>query len=179
MFKKFVKINELTTTTCNLTMFHKNEMDEKVGWNPYQTPLQNLSKYMGSSLKLRYTEAVVDDLIENIDHICEVDIEKGYIKKVKPLMSFNELLVQLEAQYEGEIESSLDTIAPLDMKLKTVLRVISEMEHISDMVNDGDLFEALMDDHSIKRDEAARLIGTLMRNGSIYSPRPGYYKKTL
>ena len=64
------------------------------------------------------------------------------------------------------------------MKLKTVMSVMSEMERISDIVSDADIFEALLENHSIKKDKAAKLISTLMRNGNIYSPRPGYYKKT-
>jgi hypothetical protein len=36
----------------------------------------------------------------------------------------------------------------------------------------------MLEDHSISRSEAARLIGVLMRDGTIYSPRPGYYKRT-
>ena len=53
------------------------------------------------------------------------------------------------------------------------------MERITSFVRDDDLFEALMEDHGVIRAEAARLIGVLMRNGTIYSPRPGYYKKTV
>ncbi len=45
-------------------------------------------------------------------------------------------------------------------------------------MKDEDLFDALMEDHGIGRAEAARLIGVLMRDGTIYSPRPGYYKRT-
>jgi hypothetical protein len=49
---------------------------------------------------------------------------------------------------------------------------------VSGTVRDDDLFEALLQDHGISRSEAARLIGVLMRDGTIYSPRPGFYKKT-
>jgi DNA replicative helicase MCM subunit Mcm2 (Cdc46/Mcm family) len=46
------------------------------------------------------------------------------------------------------------------------------------VVKDDDLYSTLMEDHGINRTEAARLIGVLMRDGTIYSPRPGYYKRT-
>jgi hypothetical protein len=52
------------------------------------------------------------------------------------------------------------------------------MERITGVVKDEDLFNTLMEDHGIGRAEAARLIGVLMRDGTIYSPRPGYYKRT-
>ena len=53
------------------------------------------------------------------------------------------------------------------------------MDRIEGMVRDDDLYEALSSDHGIGRTEAAKLIGTLMRDGTIYSPRPGYYKRTV
>jgi len=56
--------------------------------------------------------------------------------------------------------------------------VIGEMERIEGAVRDDDLYEAMSSDHGIGRTEVARLIGVLMRDGTIYSPRPGYYKRT-
>ncbi|MDP7207252.1 MAG: minichromosome maintenance protein MCM, partial [Candidatus Bathyarchaeota archaeon] len=67
----------------------------------------------------------------------------------------------------------------LQNKLQSVLGVIGEMDRIEGMVRDDDLYEALSSDHGIGRTEAAKLIGTLMRDGTIYSPRPGYYKRTV
>jgi hypothetical protein len=49
---------------------------------------------------------------------------------------------------------------------------------VSGSVRDDDLYDALQSDHGIGRAEAARLIGVLMKDGTIYSPRPGYYKRT-
>jgi replicative DNA helicase Mcm len=66
----------------------------------------------------------------------------------------------------------------LQMQLQKVLGVVSDMERTTGVVKDEDLFQALMEDHGISRAEAARLIGVLMRDGTIYSPRPGYYKRT-
>ncbi len=66
----------------------------------------------------------------------------------------------------------------LQMQLQKVLGVVSDMERTTGVVKDEDLFQALMEDHGIGRAEAARLVGVLMRDGTIYSPRPGYYKRT-
>jgi len=66
----------------------------------------------------------------------------------------------------------------LQMNLQKVLSLISEMERHQGVVNDEDLFTTLSEDHGIGRSEAARLIGILMRDGTIFSPRPGNYKKT-
>ena len=81
---------------------------------------------------------------------------------------------------EIERKSEVHTREPgLQAELEKVLGVITEMERITSLVRDDDLFETLMEDHGVIRAEAARLIGVLMRNGTIYSPRPGYYKKTV
>ena len=79
--------------------------------------------------------------------------------------------IDIDILYTGKPRS-------LQMQLQKVLSVISEMERVPGSVRDDDLFEALLQDHGISRSEAARLIGVLMRDGTIYSPRPGFYKKT-
>jgi replicative DNA helicase Mcm len=78
--------------------------------------------------------------------------------------------IDIDILYTGKPRS-------LQMQLQKVLSVISEMEHISGVVRDDDLFDALMSDHGLNRAESIRLIGVLMKDGTIYSPRPGYYKK--
>ena len=79
--------------------------------------------------------------------------------------------IDIDILYTGKPRS-------LQMQLQKVLGNITEMERVTGVVKDEDLFESLMEDHGINRAEAARLIGILMRDGTIYSPRPGYYKKT-
>ncbi len=79
--------------------------------------------------------------------------------------------IDIDILYTGKPRS-------LQMQLQKVLGVISEMERITGVVKDEDLFNTLLEDHGIGRAEAARLIGILMRDGTIYSPRPGYYKRT-
>ncbi len=79
--------------------------------------------------------------------------------------------IDIDILYTGKPRS-------LQMQLQKVLGVVSEMERITGVVRDEDLFNTLMEDHGIGRAEAARLIGVLMRDGTIYSPRPGYYKRT-
>ena len=63
-------------------------------------------------------------------------------------------------------------------QLQKVLQVISEIERISGSVKDDDFYDTLQSDHGISRPEGAHLMGVLMKDGTIYSPRPGYYKRT-
>ena len=66
----------------------------------------------------------------------------------------------------------------LQMQLQNVLGVIGEMERDSGSVRDDDLFDEMQGKHGIGRSEVMRLIGVLMKDGTIYCPRPGYYKRT-
>lgn len=63
-------------------------------------------------------------------------------------------------------------------KLQVVLSTIFEMERATGIVKDEELYERLERDFDIPRIEADRLVDQLMRDGTIYAPRPGYFKKT-
>jgi len=62
-------------------------------------------------------------------------------------------------------------------KLQVVLSTIMEMEKETGMVEKKALLNRL-EQFDIRGREAERLIGQLMRDGTIYSPRDGYLKKT-
>ncbi|MEA2089697.1 MAG: minichromosome maintenance protein MCM [Thermoproteota archaeon] len=62
-------------------------------------------------------------------------------------------------------------------RLQIVWGTIIEMEKQTGIVEKKALLKEL-EEHDIERPEAERLIGKLMRDGSIYSPKQGYLKKT-
>jgi len=63
-------------------------------------------------------------------------------------------------------------------KLQVVLGAIVEMERETGMVEKSALLEKLEKEYEITISEAERLLGQLIREGTIYSPRNGYLKKT-
>ena len=63
-------------------------------------------------------------------------------------------------------------------KLQVVLREIIDMEKETGMVEKRALLEKLEKDYDIRQVEAERLIGQLIRDGTIYEPREGFIKKT-
>jgi len=77
--------------------------------------------------------------------------------------------IDIDILYSGKSRS-------LQMQLQVVLTAISEMSR-EGAVRDEDLFEALAE-KGLNRTEAVRLIGVLMRDGTIYSPKPGYHRRT-
>ena len=79
--------------------------------------------------------------------------------------------IDIDILYTGKPRS-------LQNQLQKVLKAIGEMERVSGSVKETDLYEALNTDYGINRSEAARLISVLMKDGNIYMPRPGYYRRT-
>jgi replicative DNA helicase Mcm len=63
-------------------------------------------------------------------------------------------------------------------KLQTVLSTLMEMEKETGIVEKAALAKELETRYKILRSEAERLIGQLLREGTIYEPREGYLKKT-
>jgi len=63
-------------------------------------------------------------------------------------------------------------------RLQVILGKIIEMEKETGMVEKATLLQRLETEHEINAMEAERLIGQLIKEGTIYSPREGYLKKT-
>ena len=63
-------------------------------------------------------------------------------------------------------------------KLQTVLSTLMDLERETGMVERTALLNQLEDKYKVPRGEAERLIGQLLREGTIYEPREGYLKKT-
>ncbi len=63
-------------------------------------------------------------------------------------------------------------------RLQIVLSTLMEMEKDTGLVEKRALLEELEIKHKVPRGEADRLIGQLLREGTIYSPREDYLKKT-
>ncbi len=63
-------------------------------------------------------------------------------------------------------------------KLQTVLSTLMELERETGMVERTALLNELEDKYRVPRGEAERLVGQLLREGTIYEPREGYLKKT-
>ncbi len=63
-------------------------------------------------------------------------------------------------------------------KLQVVLGTVIEMERATGMVEKNELLDKLEADYQVPRAEAERLLRQLEREGTIYSPKEGHYKKT-
>jgi replicative DNA helicase Mcm len=63
-------------------------------------------------------------------------------------------------------------------RLQTILSTLMELERETGIVEKTTLLNDLDERYKISRGEAERLIGQLLREGTIYEPREGYLKKT-
>ena len=112
--------------------------------------------HLREEITIEDAEAVINLMRKSLEQV-GVDVQTGQI--------------DIDILYSGKPRS-------LQNQLQKLLQAINEMERVSGSVRDDDLYDALQSDHGIGRAEAARLIGVLMKDGTIYSPRPGYYKRT-
>ncbi|MEM2904875.1 MAG: minichromosome maintenance protein MCM [Candidatus Bathyarchaeia archaeon] len=63
-------------------------------------------------------------------------------------------------------------------KLQAVLSTVFQLERETGIAKEEDVYEILRTQHGVERGEAVALIGQLRRDGTLYSPREGYLKKT-
>ncbi len=112
--------------------------------------------HLRTEITIEDAEAVINLMQKSLEQV-GVDVQTGQI--------------DIDILYSGKPRS-------LQNQLQKLLQAINEMERVSGSVRDDDLYDALQSDHGIGRAEAARLIGVLIKDGTIYSPRPGYYKRT-
>ncbi len=63
-------------------------------------------------------------------------------------------------------------------RLQVILSIIVEGEKMGEMIRDDDLYQRAEKEYGLSRLETSRLIEQLSRDGMIYSPKPGYYKRT-
>jgi replicative DNA helicase Mcm len=65
----------------------------------------------------------------------------------------------------------------LNVQLFKVMATIEELEKMDGVVKDERLWDILYVDYSMSRTETVRLVSKLLRDGTIYSPKPGFYKR--
>lgn len=93
-------------------------------------------------------------------------------------MSLGEVGIDMSS-YKMDIDIIM-TGKPKSMRdrLQTILSTLIEMEKETGIVEKAALLSELDVKYNISRGEAERLIGQLLREGTIYEPREGYLKKT-
>ncbi len=102
--------------------------------------------------------------------------EAGPVLRADPQFRFMGMKVLLKDVMKED--ATVDIPMSLKDQIQTVLDVIGEKERTKGIVRDDDIYESLSSGHGLGRPDVTRFIEVLMRDGTIYSPRPGYYKRT-
>ncbi len=112
------------------------------------------------------------DLIE-VAGLLETMENEGMIKKDDENRWWNlETGTGTQQEFEAKPSGSLQS------QLQQVLQVITDMERVRGSVKDTDLYETLETEHGINKSDRARFISMLMKDGTIYMPRPSYYRRS-
>ena len=133
--------------------------------------------FYSPEIELKYSDDVVDDLIKYAGkRFCEIEVERGVVLSIKPFKTQNEIIEKYTRIPRQKANQKL--LESLSGKLRIVLEALIEMERETGMVEKSRLLARIETEQGIQSAEAERLLGQLLRDGTVYSPREGYFKKT-
>ena len=145
-----------------LEMRKATEQEDAISITPRQ--LQSLIRLSEAHAKLHLRESVLLSDVSEAFKVFSTFLEQVAVDIVTGHIDIDVLV-------SGKSKS-------LRIQLQKVLQVLDEMERISGAVKEADLYSALSTDYGVNRDEASRLISSLLKDGLIYMSRPGYYRRT-
>jgi len=189
------RLHEVATEDDALTALGIIEASmNQVGVDP-STGERNIDSWMtgkprGQREKLELLRNIMYEMqCESTDGYCDYQslllavTEKGLFN-VSELRKYVDLLLQEDAH--EPVTGKLKMLKPmgytgkqrsLQAQLQHVLETVGQLSGV-EAVKDDDLYEALESNHGLGRTEATKLLAVLMKDGSIYSPRPGVYRRT-
>jgi hypothetical protein len=144
-------------------------------WFFRQTPEENIVLFYGPTLSLKCDKNIIDTIIENAGKICEITIEDGVVKAVKPFKTEAEIIEEFKKKYGLEEEPKQMGIRD---KMAVILSVLLDLTKTSNLVDRETLLNVLEKEYAIERTEAMKLINQLIREGAISEPKIGFYQKT-
>ncbi len=132
--------------------------------------------------------AITARQLESLVRISEARARAALRKEVQPEDAEYAIAIMRRSLEEAGIDVSskkidIDIIMtgkPKSMqeKLRVILSILVKMEKDTGLVKKSELLDKLSSEFDIQRAEAERLIGQLIREGTVYEPRDGYLKKT-
>ena len=189
------RLHEVATEDDALTALAIIESSmEQVGVDP-TTGERNIDSYMtgkprGQQQKMELLRNIIYEMqCESTEGVCDYQTllgkvtEKGLFRTGELRKFVDQLLIEDTTE---PVTGKLKILKPmgytgkqrgLQAQLQRVLKTIGELSG-KDSVRDDDLYAELEKRHSIGRTEAAKLIGVLMKDGSIFGPRPGWYHRS-
>ena len=108
------------------------------------------------------------------DTVTEADLDKAI-----ELMTYSLHALGVDPETgQMDINRMYGKSGSLQQELGTVIKIISELEHSNGNARKDDIFEYLDDEHKMSQNQVTRFLKLLMADGTIYMPRPGYYRRS-
>ena len=165
-------IRNINTKTCGVMKFDHNKWEHKEKyWDRYQSHQQNIEqKFMNSSLVLKYDSKVIDKLIENTGLFTRLTIKNGIIINVEE----SPITIIKLAEEADQFLNALDQLQSMTVnkEIKAILYFIEKEDTVSKQAIHERFSDEMSDDYIIK------VLSSLMRSGTIYMPRPDYFRVT-
>jgi len=133
-------------------VIYEMQCEASDGYCDYQTLLGKVTEkglFRAGELRKYVDQLLIEDTSEPVT---------GKLRILKPM------------GYTGKARS-------LKAQLQRVLEAVGELAR-TDAVKDDELYDMLQSRYGIGRSEAAKMITVLMKDGSVFSPRPNYYRRT-
>jgi len=157
--------------------------DAKSRIKEFYLRMRSASKEGGEAAAVSITPRQLESLVRLAEARARVHLrEEATAEDAEAVISLmRRSLEQVGIDIEtGEIDIDLIMTGKprsLQDRLQKVLSLVTEMERLTGVVLEDDLYSRLEEEYKINRSEAGKLVGILLRDGTIYSPRPGCFKK--
>lgn len=118
--------------------------------------------------RLQSTKLDEAGLIQRVENLWEVGDLREY-RKAKPSTVVETKAVEAEASPEPRVNL-----------FETIQSITADFAKMNweEAVRDESLFAALEEKYKLTRTQIVKVISTMMRDGTLFSPRPGFYKFT-
>ena len=85
-------IDRIDSSFVSITVYQEIQFLKKIGYNEYQSELQNLiSSYLTKKIRIKYKHNLSDILYSHTNWVCSFTIEEGVIISVVPIETYQVL----------------------------------------------------------------------------------------
>lgn len=92
MVELYGRIDYITGRVIKITVFRKNEYENKLYWNNYQLTCQNLEHKLSNKISIKYDKTNIDKFIESLNWICWLAISNGVLVDCEKLYYYDDLV---------------------------------------------------------------------------------------
>lgn len=177
MIKLYGYIENITTSSIRIRTFNF-ELHESLLKEASRNDMEEMFVFP-CKITLRFKKELIDSIIEHAKFgFCnEFQVENGFVQSVKLYKTAKTIHEEREAYMTIIRAKDSGFPKPLRDKLQLVLRTIIDCSRETGFIHKETIINRLKE-AKIDRKTAETLIQQLLRDGTIYSPRENYLKKS-